>query len=88
MTDLSEICFKITKFQTFTNTSVETGTLKMVIIKFHFGTTPADVRVEEKEKKGGKVPGFEKRDQKIVEIEKCRNCPCSDMGPWKCFCRI
>ena len=40
-----------------------------------------DVRVEKKEKKSGKVPGFEKRDQKIVEIEKCRNCPCSGRGP-------
>ena len=46
---------------------------------------PADVRVEEK---SGKVPGFGKRDKKIVEIEKCRNCPCSDGGLWKCFCRI
>ena len=49
---------------------------------------PADARVEEKEKKSGKAPGFERRDQKIVEIEKCRNCRCSDRGPWKCFCRI
>ena len=50
---------------------------------------PADVRVEKKEKrKNGKVTGFEKSDQKIVEIEKCRNCPCRDMGPWKCSCRV
>ena len=50
---------------------------------------PAGVRVGEKEKrKSGKVPGFEKRDQKIVEIDKCRNWPCSHRGPWKCFCRI
>ena len=49
---------------------------------------PADVRVEEKKRKSGKVPGFKKRDQKIVEIEKCRNCPCSDRGPWKCLYRI
>ena len=51
---------------------------------------PADVRVEKGKRKikSGKVRGFEKRDQKIVEIEKCRNCLCSDRGPWKCFCRI
>ena len=50
---------------------------------------PADVRVEEKKRrKSGKVPGFQKRDQKIVEIEKYRSCPCSDMGPRKRFCRI
>ena len=49
---------------------------------------PADARVEEKEKKSGKAQGFERRDQKTVEIEKCRNCRCSDRGPWKCFCRI
>ena len=43
---------------------------------------PADVRVEEKEKeKVQKVSGFEKRDQKIVEIKKCRNCSCNDRGP-------
>ena len=30
-----------------------------------------------RKRKTGKVPEFEKRDQKIVEIEKCRNCPCS-----------
>ena len=57
---------------------------KVIIIDI---AVPADVRVEEK-RKSGKLPGFEKRDQKIVEIEKCRNCPCSDRGPWKCFCRI
>ena len=49
---------------------------------------PADVRVEGKKRKSGKVPRFEKRDYKIVEIEKRRNCPCSDRGRWKCFCRI
>ena len=50
---------------------------------------PADVRVEEKEKeKVEKYQDLKKRDQKIVEIEKCRTCPCSDRGPWKCFCRI
>ena len=49
---------------------------------------PADARAEEKKKKSGKVPTFGKRDQKIVEIEKCRNCPCSDKDPWKCFCSI
>ena len=49
---------------------------------------PANVSVEEKKRKSGKVLGFEKRDQKIVKIEKCRNCPCSDRAPWKCFCRI
>ena len=37
---------------------------------------------EARERKCGKVPGFEKRDQKIVEIEKFKNCPCSDRGPW------
>ena len=57
---------------------------KVIIIDI---AVPADARVEEK-RKSGKLPGFEKRDQKIVEIEKCRNCPCSDRGPWKCFCRI
>ena len=37
---------------------------------------PADVRVEKKRKRtSGKLPRFVKRDQKIVEIEKCRNCP-------------
>ena len=46
---------------------------------------PADIRVEEKEKKSRKVPEFEKRDQKIVETKKSRNCPCSDRGPWKYF---
>ena len=50
---------------------------------------PADIRVEEKEtEKVEKYQDLKKRDQKIVEIEKCRNCPCSDRGPWKCFCRI
>ena len=52
---------------------------------------PADVRVEEKEKEKGEKflkKGFEKRDQKIVEIEKCRNCRYSDRGSRKCFCRI
>ena len=44
-------------------------------------------RVKRK-RKSGKVPGFEKRGQKILEIEKYRNFPCSDRGPWKCFCRI
>ena len=49
---------------------------------------PADIRVEEKEtEKVEKYQDLKKRDQKIVEIEKCRNCPCSDRGPWKCFCR-
>ena len=46
---------------------------------------PADAKVEGKKRKSRKVPGFEKRDQKIVEIEKCRDCPCCDRGPWKCF---
>ena len=41
-----------------------------------------------KKRKSGKVPGFEKRDETIVEIEKCRNCHCSHEGLWKCFCRI
>ena len=41
-------------------------------------SVPADVRVEEK---NGKVPGFENRDQVIVEIEKCISCPCSDRSP-------
>ena len=59
---------------------------KVIIIGI---AVPADVRVEEKEKeKVKKVLGFEKRDQKIVEIDKCRNCPCSDRGPWNCFCEI
>ena len=42
---------------------------------------PVNVRVDkiEKEEESEKVAEFEKRDQKIVEIEKCRN---------KCFCRI
>ena len=40
---------------------------------------PADVSVEEKEKrKSGKVPGFEERDQKILEIKECINCPSSE----------
>ena len=34
------------------------------------------------------MPGFEKRDYKIVEIEKRRNCPCSDRDRWKCFCQF
>ena len=34
------------------------------------------------------MPGFEKRDYKIVEMEKRRNCPCSDRGRWKCFCQF
>ena len=49
---------------------------------------PADMRVEGKKEKSGKVPGFEKRDEKIVEIEKCRNYHRSHEGLWKCFCRI
>ena len=50
---------------------------------------PADIRVEEKEtEKVEKYQDLKKRDQKIVEIEKCRNCPCSDKDPWKCFCSI
>ena len=48
---------------------------------------PAYVGVKEK-RKSRIVLGFEKRDQKIVEIEKCRNCRCSDRGSWDYFCRI
>ena len=40
-----------------------------------------------RKRKSGKVSGFETRDQKIVEIEKCRKCPFSGRGPWKGFSR-
>ena len=43
---------------------------------------PADVRVEEKQKKKmEKYQDLKKRDQKIVKIEKFRNCPSSHRGP-------
>ena len=49
----------------------------------------ADIGVEGKEKEQlKKYQNFKKRDQKIVEIEKYRNCSCSDRGSSKCFCRI
>ena len=44
--------------------------------------------IGKRKRKGGKVSGFEKKDQKIVEVEKCRNGPCSNRDPLKCFCRI
>ena len=56
---------------------------KVIIIDI---VVPADVKIEEKEKrKSAKVPEFEERNQKIVGIEKCRIFPCSDRGPCKCF---
>ena len=49
---------------------------------------PADVRVEEKEKeKLEKYQDLKKEIRGLWKL-KCRNCPCSDRGPWKCFCRI
>ena len=42
---------------------------------------PADVRVEEKEKKMEKYQDLKKRDQKIVKTKKFRNCPSSHRGP-------
>ena len=47
---------------------------------------PADVRVEEKEKE--KVETYQDSKKEIRRLWKLRNCPCSDRGPWKCFCRI
>ena len=68
---------------------IEAGRPDIIVIdkKEHKGII-IDTYKSRRKRKSGKVPGFEKRDQKIVEIEKCRNCPCSDWGPWKCFCRI
>ena len=51
---------------------------------------PADVRIGEKEmEKVEKIPGFEERDQKIVETQNGRSLTLSDRSPcWKCHQRI
>ena len=52
---------------------------------------PAVVRVEEKEKdKVEKYQHLKKGIRRLwkLRIQKCRNCPCSYRGPWKCFCKI
>ena len=83
MSDINIQCENLIKARRPNLIVIEKKKQKGIIIDI---AVPADVRVEEKE--SGKVPEFEKRDQKIVKIEKCRNCPCSDRGRWKCSCRI
>ena len=51
---------------------------------------PDLIVIDKKEQKGIIIDITVPADVRVevVEIEKCRNCPCSDRDPWKCFYRI
>ena len=47
-----------------------------------------NVQCNKRKGKGGKIPGLEERDRKIVETQNGRSRTCGDRSPWKCHQRV
>ena len=83
MSDINIQCENLIKARRPNLIVIEKKKQKGIIIDI---AVPADVRVEEKEKE--KVETYQDSKKEIRRLWKLRNYPCTDRGPWKCFCRI